>query len=98
MIEFPFDVDRLIQICREAGVDKIGIFGSMARWDWNADSDIDVLVRFPDDIHIGLLGMVHLKNELTEALGRNVDLGTERQLDPYLRDEILHELVTVFEE
>lgn len=81
----------------ERHVDKIGIFGWMAHVDWNADSDIDILVRFPSDMHIGLLDTVHLKNELTEALGRNVDLGTERQLDPYLRDEILHEMVFILE-
>jgi predicted nucleotidyltransferase len=48
-------------------------------------------------MQIGLLEMVCLKNGLTEALGRNIDIATERQLNPYMREEILDEMVTIFE-
>jgi uncharacterized protein len=96
MNSFPFDISLLVKICLDAGVEKIGIFGSMARGDCNAESDIDVLVKFPNDRPIGLFRMAHLKNELSTALGREVDLATDAQIGPDIRDTILHEIIYIY--
>ena len=52
------------------GVQRIGVFGSMARDEAGERSDVDVVVDMPPD----LFGMVHLKALLEEDLGVSVDL------------------------
>ena len=87
MATYPFNVTRLIDICRQNDVSMVGVFGSMARGDAKKKSDIDLLVRFSK--RKGLLAMVRLERELSEALGRKVDLLTEAAISPYLREQIL---------
>lgn len=90
MATYPFDINRLIDICRKNDVSMIGIFGSMARGETTEKSDVDLLVRFGKKK--SLLALVRLDRELSTALGRKVDLLTESAISPYLRDRILGEL------
>jgi len=89
MLTVPFDTRKLIEICRQNDVIKIGIFGSMARGESTEQSDIDLLVEFSK--RKSLLSLVALERNLTLALGRNVDLLTEAAISPYLRESILGE-------
>jgi uncharacterized protein len=95
MNTYPFDLPRLIELCRQNDVSMIGVFGSMARGEAKKRSDIDLLVRFSR--RKSLLAMVRLERELSEALGRKVDLLTEAAISPYLRERILKELRVVYE-
>jgi predicted nucleotidyltransferase len=81
-------------ICKKYHVASISVFGSTARDEATADSDIDLLVTFSQPI--SLLQMVALERELTEVLGQRVDLLTEASLSPYLRDRILKERRLVY--
>jgi uncharacterized protein len=74
----------------------IGVFGSTVRGEAGKDSDIDLLVRFSK--RKSLLAVVRLERELSEALGRKVDLLTEGALSPYLRERILNEMRVVYGE
>ena len=68
------------------GVTKIGVFGSIARGEANAASDVDIVVqtKVPD-----LFMMVHLKEELENLLGTRVDLVRYRKrMNPYLKRRI----------
>ncbi len=40
--------------------------------------------------------MVRLERELTEALGRKVDLLTEAAISPYMRERVLKEMQVVY--
>ena len=73
----------------------VGIFGSMVRGEAKRKSDIDVIVRFSK--RKSLLTVVRLERELSEALGRKVDLLTEAAISPYLREQILKEMQVVYE-
>lgn len=95
MQELPFDVEKLIAICRLQGVKRIGIFGSMARGDATEESDIDLLVELSP--RISLLQFAALERRLSEALGRKVDLLTEDALSPYLRQQILDDVQILYE-
>lgn len=95
MNNYSFDTQKLIDICREHGVDFVGLFGSTARHEDSPESDIDLLVRFGRKT--SLLGVVRLERELHDALARPVDVLTEGALSPYLRDEILSDLVPLYE-
>lgn len=85
--------DSRLELERHFGVRTIGIFGSVARGDDQADSDIDVLVEFLGDAHVGLFGFVRLQQHLESVLGRTVDLVTPDALRPQFRERILEELV-----
>jgi uncharacterized protein len=95
MTSYAFDVSRLIDICRRNDVAMVGVFGSMARGEAKKRSDIDLLVRFSK--RKSLLAVVRLERELSEALGRKVDLLTEAAISPYLRERILKETQVVYE-
>jgi hypothetical protein len=94
-ISYPFDVPRLIDICRQNDVSMVGVFGSMARGEARKKSDIDLIVRFSK--RKSLLVLVRLERELTEALDKKVDLLTEAAISPYLRDQILKEMHVVYQ-
>ncbi|MCX7854859.1 MAG: nucleotidyltransferase family protein [Anaerolineae bacterium] len=91
-----FDVDKLVEICRQHGIVRVGLFGSVARGEATEESDLDLLVEFSR--RISLLKLVALERELSAALGRKVDLLTEEAISPYLRDRIRRDLQVIYEE
>jgi hypothetical protein len=72
----PIESDQLVKIFQDHDVTMEGVFGSVARGDSTDRSDIDMLVSFGRDR--SLLALIRLERELTEALGRKVDLLTDR--------------------
>lgn len=95
MESFPFDTNKLIDICRKNDVAMVGVFGSQARGESNDQSDIDLLVRFAT--RKSLLAVIALERQLSDALERKVDLLTEAALSPYLRARILDDLQVIYE-
>lgn len=82
-------------ICKANDITFLGLFGSYARGDFDTESDVDLLVRFSKPK--GFLALVRIERQLSERLGRPVDLVTEAAISPYLRDRIQAELRTVYE-
>lgn len=76
-------------------VETIGIFGSYVRREQNKKSDVDVLVEFANDDHIGLLKYVEMELFLSEQLGLKVDLVAKGGLKLTLKDLVLSEVVYV---
>ncbi len=95
MTTFPFDTSKLIELCRQNDVTRLGIFGSMARGEATEQSDIDLLVEF--STRKSLLKLVGLERQMSLAVGRKVDLLTEAALSPYLRDRIKQEVQVIYE-
>jgi predicted nucleotidyltransferase len=92
---FPFNTDKLIEICRQNDVRKVSLFGSVARGEASDQSDIDLLVEFSK--RKSLLALVALERQLSTALGRKVDLLTEAAISPYLRDQIKQDQRVLYE-
>ena len=92
--KYPFSIPKLVKVCRQNDVSMAGIFGSMARGEAKKKSDIDLVIRFSK--RKSLLAVVRLERELTEALGRKVDLLTEGAISPYMREQILKEMQVVY--
>ena len=88
--------DALAHFCRQHDIHYLGLFGSAARGEATADSDIDLLVRFSQ--RKGLLDLVRIERELAETLGQKVDLLTEGALSPLLRKRILENVVDLYRE
>jgi hypothetical protein len=59
---------------RRAGIRHLSLFGSAARGDAGADSDVDLIVELDPDARIGLFALGALERRLTELIGRRVDL------------------------
>ena len=83
------DSSTLAELCRRFGVRELSLFGSAARGELRADSDIDVMVEFEPGIRIGLLKFQSLIDELDLLIGRKVDLVTKRGLKPWVRTQVL---------
>ena len=72
---------------------NIRVFGSLARGDAHADSDVDLLVEYvPGGSGFAF---VDFCDEVEAALGRKVDVVTEDSLHPLVRDRVLAQAVTL---
>ncbi|MGD0768543.1 MAG: nucleotidyltransferase family protein [Tepidisphaeraceae bacterium] len=76
-------------LCRRYKVRELSIFGSAIRADFRADSDIDLLVQFDPSARIGFLALAALQRELSDLLGRKVDLVPKDGLKPLIRDSVV---------
>lgn len=81
--------DQLVAFCRRHHIKKLSVFGSAIRGQLRPDSDIDLLVEFEPDHTPGLFSIIRMEMELTETLGRKVDLRTPDDLSQYFRDEVM---------
>jgi hypothetical protein len=81
--------DRL----RDFAVRSLAVFGSVARDEAAPGSDVDVLVEFEPDAHVGLIAFIRLKHFLEDVLGAPVDLATPDALRAEMRDAILREAI-----
>ena len=85
--------EDVLRIAAKHGAYNVRIFGSVARGEATADSDIDLLIeKGPITTPWFPAGLVL---ELEESLGRRVDVVTEKGLNPYLRDRVLREAVAL---
>jgi predicted nucleotidyltransferase len=68
------DTARIGELCRDAGVVRAWLFGSVLTDSFRADSDIDVLVETDPRNPVGLFRLGGLQMDLSDALGRTVHL------------------------
>ncbi|TLM64509.1 MAG: nucleotidyltransferase family protein [Deltaproteobacteria bacterium] len=80
----------LVEVLSQHNASRIAIFGSRARGEEHAGSDLDVLVSFSQAK--SLLKMVAIERELSQRLGIKVDLLTEAAISPHLRERIQSQL------
>jgi len=91
--QLPIAIPRreLADYCRRNHIVRLALFGSVLREDFGSASDVDVLVEFEEHHAPGLLGLSAMQRELSELLGRRVDLNTKGFLSPYFAAEVLRE-------
>ena len=94
-IEIPND--RIAEFCRRNRIRRLALFGSILRDDFDAASDIDVLVEFAPNAKIGLRFFA-IQRELSQILNRKVDLNTPGFLDRYYREEVLREAEVLYDD
>ena len=73
------------------GVNRIGVFGSVARGEATDKSDVDLLVEF-DPAKKTYRNYLGTATFIEELLGRSVDLVTPQALSPYIKPHILKDV------
>ena len=87
------DADRVREISRRHGVERVRVFGSAARGEAGPGSDLDLLVAFEPGR--GFRDLMDFCEEVEAALGRRVDVVVEDGLSPYIKDRVLREAVAL---
>jgi uncharacterized protein len=83
--------EEILRIAAQYGASNIRLFGSRARGDARADSDVDLLVDLPP--HCSFLDVARLMMDLQDILGCKVDVVEPEGLHWYIRDKVLKEAV-----
>lgn len=81
---------------RRLGVAHAAVFGSVARGEAGAESDIDVLVDLDENRPMGIFEYARTKLYINELLEGSSDVVNRRTLKPLLRANILHDAVHAF--
>lgn len=85
------DEKKIEQFCKENGIKKLSFFGSVLTDEFNDNSDVDILVEFNEGAIPGFLGLARMERELSEIIGREVDIRTKEDLSKYFRDAVVKE-------
>ena len=88
--------DQIEAFCRRHYIQRLAFFGSVVRDDFQPESDVDVLVEFEPG-HVPGLAFFRMQRELSDMLGRTVDLNTPEDLSRYYREEVLAEAEVVYD-
>ena len=81
--------ERLETVCRRHHIRWLALFGSVLRDDFRPDSDIDVLIEFEPEEPYTYFTLARIEDDLSDVLGRKVDVHVPRMLHPYIRDKVL---------
>ena len=86
---------KAVPILKASGVTRSSVFGSYARGEQREDSDIDILVDMPKGK--SLLDLIGLEQDLQDALGKKVDVGTFRTVlnSKYIGTSVQKDLVPI---
>lgn len=93
-IEIPRE--EIAEFCRRNHIRRLSLFGSVLRDDFGSESDVDALVEFEPGSTPGLRFFA-MQDELSQILGRNVDLNTVGWLSPHFRDRILEDAEVLYD-
>ena len=88
-----FLADHKAEMERRFGLEKIGLFGSYARDNARAESDIDIAVQLRgENLADNFFGTLHY---LEDHLQCRIDLGLATNLRPEIREQVEKEIIYV---
>lgn len=95
--QLPVEIpkDKIAELCQQYHIRKLALFGSVLRDDFRSDSDIDVLVEFEPG-HTPGFAFIDIQDQLSEILGRQVDLNTPQDLSRYFRTQVIEEAEVIY--
>ncbi|MGH3897026.1 MAG: nucleotidyltransferase family protein [Pseudonocardiaceae bacterium] len=88
--------DQIAELCRRYRIAELSVFGSVARGDDRPGSDIDLLYVSASGSTSSLWELWELRDELTQLLGRKIDLVSKDNLHWVIRDRVLNEARPVY--
>jgi len=90
-------VNKLQTFLPSHPIEKAWLFGSYARGEETAKSDIDIMVRFDKNADVSLLDYVKIMNKLKDFLHKKIDLVEEGQLYTWAQESVDKEKILVYE-
>lgn len=95
----PIDVEpaTIARFCRERGIRRLALFGSVLRDDFSPDSDVDLLVEYLPGRHPGLM-LFRQQDELAAQWKRPVDLHTPASISRRFRGQVVAESAAIYEQ
>ena len=81
--------EQIAEFCRRNHITKFAFYGSVLHGDFRPDSDVDVLVDFESDYPVTLFDIAGMEIELSDIIGRKIDLRTPEDLSRYFRNEVV---------
>ena len=91
-----FNNSRIQSLLKENDVAILSLFGSSVRDEEKSTSDIDLIVRFSKKK--SLLAFIRFERELSNIIGKKVDLVTENSISPHLKSLINKDARIVYDE
>jgi predicted nucleotidyltransferase len=89
--------DKIAEFCRRNHILKLSVFGSALREDFNAASDVDVLVELTPGARIGMIRLAAMEFEMSNLIGRKVDLNTPGFINSNFRQQIISDSEVQYE-
>ena len=87
--QIAIPIEQIERFCQRHHIQRLALFGSVLRADFRDDSDIDVLVEFEPGKTPDFFTFVELQEELSDMLGRQVDLNTPGFLSRQFRQRVI---------
>ncbi|MEE8184832.1 MAG: nucleotidyltransferase domain-containing protein [Thermodesulfobacteriota bacterium] len=81
--------EKIAEFCRINHIRKLSFFGSVLSSNFSSSSDVDVLIEFEPGHVPGFITLSGMEIELSEIIGRKVDLRTPEDLSRYFRKEVV---------
>ena len=97
VLPIALDADETAEFCRERGIRRLALFGSVLRDDFTPASDVDMLVEYLPGRHPGLM-LFRQQEELAVRLHRPVDLHTPASLSRHFRDAVQASSLPIYEQ
>lgn len=94
-IDLPLKAIR--KYCVGQPIQRLSLFGSFLHGDAHVDSDVDLLVEYMPGAPVGLLAIAGQEIELSEIVGKRVDLRTAEDLSRYFRQEVVESARLIYE-
>ncbi len=88
--------DKIADFCRQNRIRRMALFGSVLRDDFGPGSDVDILVEFEPG-HTPGFAFFGMEKDLSQLLGRKVDLNTPGFLSPHFRQQVLDHLEVLYD-
>ena len=88
---------QIERFCETNHIHRLSLFGSVLTERFRPDSDLDMLVEFEPGAAITYLDLARMERELSEILGRKVDLRTPEELSRYFRERVVAEALPQYE-
>ena len=82
-------------LCDKFHLSKIGVFGSFARKEQTADSDVDLIVELEENTQNIYEIKIELRNYFKQHLNKDIDIAREKYLKPRVKGEILKDVLYV---
>ena len=83
--------------CQRHHIRKLSLFGSVLTPRFGPESDVDFLVEFEPEASISYFDLVGMEMELSEVIGRKVDLRTAEELSRYFRHQVVASALLQYE-